>query len=163
MMNNNELIQQARELCEKATPGPWVSLHGIPNPSVCQDRDWDKEIAAVHGSNDYGGYQYHQAVADADLMAASSTLIPQLCDALEAMTARAEQAEAENRWIPVGDRLPDKIGRYLTTHVSTTYKGNKPQKKVSELDWVGDECGWLINGLHQVTHWRPLPAPPKGV
>lgn len=156
----NELIQQARELCDKASTEKangnavdsaslsWAITQNIV-PRLCDALEAaEKELIDFH---------HTQQVADGKT--AENARLRRIN---EQLTARAEQAEAENRWIPVGERLPDKIGRYLTTHVSTTYKGNKPQKKVSELDWVGDECGWLINGLHQVTHWRPLPEPPEG-
>lgn len=76
----NELIKQARELCGAATPGPWnnfgdwmihtepdVEHNGIPNK---------KTIGTVRKNN-------------AAFIAASRTLVPQLCDALEA-------AEKEN-------------------------------------------------------------------
>lgn len=92
-MDNTDLIAKARELCDTATPGPWKSLHGIPNPSVCQDPDWDKEISIVNGSMDYGGWKYHQATRDADLIAASRTLVPQLCDALEAAEKEIERRQ----------------------------------------------------------------------
>lgn len=136
-------VSEIRARCEAATPGPWKI--GRESPSGAQN------VGTING-----------VLTAQTTSESNASFIAHARDDIPYLLARAEKAEAENRWIPVTERLPDKFGRYLTTHISTTYKGNKPQKKVSELDWVGDECGWLINGLHQVTHWRPLPEPPKG-
>ena len=80
-----DLITEARELCEKATPGPW-GYDGMHN-----------EIHAPHGDEyflimselrehpgekilDEYGHSYNANFA---LIARSRTLIPELCDALE--------------------------------------------------------------------------------
>lgn len=106
---NNKLIQQARELCEKATPGKWtiktergdyVAVHRTGTP-----------ICALSSLN-----CVETNKANAAFIVASRTIVPQLCDALEAaqkeirrleklvqeyypkiirLTARAEKAEAE--------------------------------------------------------------------
>lgn len=88
-------------------------------------------------------------------------IVPQLCDALVAMTARAEKAEAENRWIPVGERLPKtekpvqvympKLYMSVQTGFYTKYYGE------DDGEWYEH---WVASG--DVTHWRPLPEPPKG-
>ena len=61
--------------------------------------------------------------------------------------------EAANRWIPVGERLPDEGSAVLVWDM------NAPQ------------VGWLEDGLWQderqnylaVTYWIPLPEPPEAV
>src|SRR5574344_1541934 len=76
MMNNNELIQQARELCEKRLTGI-NKYHGsiATKSSRCGDGVYDSIIERLYH------FEYD--------------IVPQLCDALEAMTTRAEKAEAE--------------------------------------------------------------------
>lgn len=75
-MNNNELIQQARELCEKATPGPWKSEETADYSEIYGKHSWGKALnpLAMVGSN----------LEDAAFIAASRAIVPQLCDALEA-------------------------------------------------------------------------------
>lgn len=88
-MNNNKLIQKARGLCEKATPGPWMAKTN--RHPQCNGEPWGWISGAagnITWSGDSGG-------KNAAFISASRTLVPQLCDALEKMTARAEKSEAE--------------------------------------------------------------------
>ena len=57
-----------------------------------------------------------------------------------------------SEWISVKDRLPDKESDYLTVHcgiVSITYFRLTQPK------------GWLRGLGYTVSHWQPLPDPPK--
>jgi hypothetical protein len=72
-----DLITEARELCEKATPGPWEATFGM---------DCRAFIKTPNEDSDFKLYNH----ADAAFIARSRTLIPELCDALE-------KAEAENK------------------------------------------------------------------
>lgn len=81
-MNNTDLIIEARELCEKATPGPWEY----------RDNGFDGVIYGADDTRIVGGEPCEGRIEpgpDAQFIAASRTLVPQLCDALEA-------AEKEN-------------------------------------------------------------------
>ena len=79
-------------------------------------------------------------------------------------------------WISVKDRLPEKDGAYLVT---TNSFGNRQSVKlrwfakdgenVDAYDLAGQkdvwylydiECGYV--SINSVTHWMPLPQPPKG-
>lgn len=83
----NELIKQARELCDAATPGPWIvyeSGNTVKSHMVITRSPWKCVTGGISPKT-------HNAA----FIAASRTLVPQLCDALEAMTAHAEKAEAE--------------------------------------------------------------------
>lgn len=68
------------------------------------------------------------------------------------------EAEPVNGWISVDDRLPEKDGLYIVC------KTIKPHQIVFEARWK--ENKWLSvvkdNQLDFVTHWQPLPEPPKG-
>lgn len=64
-------------------------------------------------------------------------------------------------WIPVTDRLPD----YYFDHVLINVIGDKPFATVHEAYLRKD--GLWVTGLYRydkedVTHWMPLPQPPKG-
>ena len=79
---------------------------------------------------------------------------------------------AMSEWISVKDRLPDKTGRYLAVkkRIAPDYlggnrtdivilrffvdKGFRMPKHIP--DWINEE----IND--EVTHWMPIPQPPKG-
>lgn len=61
------------------------------------------------------------------------------------------------RWIKCSKKLPKKFGRYLTFD-NETYE--------CYTTWFG-ETGWFNRdemGIkkYNVTHWMPLPPPPKG-
>jgi hypothetical protein len=66
-------------------------------------------------------------------------------------------AELENQWISVFDMLPD-TGRVLAT-------GNGYDSEIVVfLKFVGGGGKFRANGLdctESVTHWMPLPEPPK--
>ena len=75
-------------------------------------------------------------------------------------------------WISVKDRLPDKTGRYLVikNRIAPDYLGgnrtdivilrffvDKGFRMPTHIpDWINEE----IND--EVTHWMPIPQPPKG-
>lgn len=69
---------------------------------------------------------------------------------------RIAELEAERRWVPVSERLPEAETRVLVA-TPTGYM---------EVDWRFSEpiidCG-LANfySLDNVTHWMPLPEPPE--
>lgn len=69
-------------------------------------------------------------------------------------------------WIPVNDRLPDGFGEVLVI------VSGKPQKNITldaayEIAEYDHGEGWIIEMWPEwedavVTHWMPLPHPPKG-
>lgn len=72
-------------------------------------------------------------------------------------------------WISVKDRLPDNkehdwvLAQVVEDngfmHIPTVM-----EYRQSKNDWFGETYGWLSdhNGAFTVTHWMPLPEPPKG-
>lgn len=64
---------------------------------------------------------------------------------------------AEPRWIPVTERLPDKMGTYLVT---LDYKEHGTG--VMSLWFHNEEIGWDLRVADEVTAWMPLPEPWKG-
>ena len=72
-------------------------------------------------------------------------------------------------WISVDDRLPDNkeydwvLAQVVEDngfmHIPTVM-----EYRQSKNDWFEETYGWLSdhNGAFTVTHWMPLPQPPKG-
>ncbi len=67
----------------------------------------------------------------------------------------------ESRWIPVAERLPEFEGAVLCMRKSIVY-GVRPYQEILYVDEFGfknfDDI-YLADGV--VTHWMPLPEPPK--
>ena len=82
------------------------------------------------------------------------------------------------KWIPVTERLPDKDGKYLAFNKGIVAGSGycrvlgfaKDARKIDQYDFVEDwqnvwyfydsEYGYVTT--NSVTHWMPLPEPPKG-
>ena len=72
-------------------------------------------------------------------------------------------------WISVKDRLPDNKEHDWVLAQVVEDNGFMHIPKVMEYrqqrnDWFEETYGWLSehNGLFSVTHWMPMPNPPKG-
>ena len=72
-------------------------------------------------------------------------------------------------WISVDDRLPDNKEHDWVLAQVVEDNGYMHIPRVMEYrqarnDWFEETYGWLSehNGLFSVTHWMPLPNPPKG-
>lgn len=79
-------------------------------------------------------------------------------DRLDAANARIAELEAANRWIPVGERLPEESGLYPVLF-ATSDKRLLPA--IRHFD-IGH--GWdMPVGMHLkgIVYWRPLPVPPE--
>ena len=92
---------------------------------------------------------------------------------------RRENAELRARvpqWISVEDRLPEEDGKYLATSI---YFGGDPcidtlsfaknGETIDEYEFAGQKNIWYFYDFgygdvstEYVTHWMPLPQPPKG-
>jgi hypothetical protein len=67
-----------------------------------------------------------------------------------AMAATAAQQQTE--WIACSEKLPQEAGRYL----------GFSQWAGRAIEFFDSRC-WTGEGLRVVTHWQPLPTPPKAV
>ena len=79
-------------------------------------------------------------------------------------------------WISVKDRLPDEDGKYLVFEQSggrtntSILRFAKDARKVDRYDfngrwknaWYEYDSEWGHYTVDSVTHWMPLPQPPKG-
>ncbi len=60
----------------------------------------------------------------------------------------------QNQWISVEDRLPEEDTRVFVYLVS--------ERSYTEIDTDRMACGKWVRWGSDVTHWMPLPEPPKG-
>ena len=76
-------------------------------------------------------------------------------DSLKALVDYIAELEAERRWIPVGERLPEPYEKVIAL-----------AKDCMNVDWVlPEDLREVGKGafarLYNVTHWMPLPEPPE--
>ena len=94
------------------------------------------------------------------------TADPKLCVGVMCADALAliQQLEAQvPHWISVEERLPDKQKCVLVFKQRNSHALWPIAKWHIEIDWRGED-GWsknLDNGYFDITHWMPLPEPPK--
>lgn len=63
-----------------------------------------------------------------------------------------------NQWISVKDRLPEKFINVLCWYPSKNYGSN------IVIDYLESDLGYFAHQFKygELTHWMPLPQPPKG-
>ena len=62
-------------------------------------------------------------------------------------------------WVDVKDRLPEESGMYIVT------ANDGHAQRVSFVQWQKKNRMWNLTGARsywRVTHWMPMPQPPKG-
>ena len=74
----------------------------------------------------------------------------QLCRA----AADLLEQDAKTGWISVKDRLPE-YGRYLVTVAKDDGDVIAHTAAYNDLGW------WMHSNVGKITHWMPLPEPPK--
>lgn len=66
-------------------------------------------------------------------------------------------------WIPVAERLPDSDGKYLVARYECGKYSISVRKYRKEVPcWYRGYCGHWERRTNGITHWMPLPEPPKG-
>lgn len=101
-------------------------------------------------------------------------LVELLCKTISPTITVGEQVDflishgvTVQKWIPVGERLPDKHGKPYVCLLTFPHGGQFPYI----LNWYEYGDNGYVNGRHfqdegldgmKVTHWMPLPEPPKG-
>lgn len=116
-----------------------------------------KNAFALHYFKD----KFHEAIA-AELVANGVRL-----EEKQATSKASEQFASDNnvpsKWIPVTERLPGKMGQYVCRYVFG-----------ENMDYPFYQVLWYFANLEKphfqhegsmgltVTHWMPLPEPPKG-
>lgn len=72
---------------------------------------------------------------------------------------KATDVEPVQEWISVEDRFPEESGMYIVT------ANDGHAQRVSFVQWQKKNRMWNLTGARsywRVTHWQPLPEPPKG-
>ena len=101
------------------------------------------------------------------------TMMAEAADELEAADKRIAELEAAQRWISVKDRLPEENGSYLVFYHEwsdgsflPTYEdcAIRVMRFLDSRKWrypvcVDKRCE--ADTHREVTHWMPLPEPPK--
>lgn len=77
--------------------------------------------------------------------------LEQACAERDAVTKRMIELEQKQRWIPVAERLPE-YGQEVIV-----YSGNVLKPVVYGVHYWNKE----FNSWAHITHWMPLPEPPK--
>ena len=65
-----------------------------------------------------------------------------------------------SQWVSVNDRLPDCKGEYLVAY-HPCYWDNVKEETVVGYDSYRGGARWARNKYQRVTHWMPMPEPPK--
>ena len=85
-------------------------------------------------------------------------------DAMETQQKRIAELEAQNRWIPVTERLPEREGSYfvVTKTGAVTFARFYPERDLRDYRGrvFGHEPGQFQSN-RKVSHWMPLPEAPK--
>lgn len=79
------------------------------------------------------------------------------------MEAKGIVAASQPRWIPVAERLPEKGAIVLTFDDLDEYKVQRylGYDTVVHREAFAMETADVIDIYYYITHWMPLPAPPK--
>lgn len=81
------------------------------------------------------------------------------CARAEAAEARVAELEAEQRWIPVSERLPEESNAYLVYSPDVPDGAGTKVWQVAYYAWKTPKMEFTTG--YTVTHWMPLPKPPK--
>lgn len=65
-------------------------------------------------------------------------------------------------WISVDDRLPEEKGEYLVAYHPCYWDDVKEDVTYTGIDTFRGKRTWAKNKFQRITHWMPLPEPPKG-
>ena len=86
-------------------------------------------------------------------------LLREAASEIARLEAERDALRAAQRWIPVGERLPDEEGRYAILYSHSGKSRLTPF--IGDFDPVDQvwRCGLCDESI---THWMPLPATPEG-
>ncbi len=83
-----------------------------------------------------------------------------IADLLKKQEAVATDTNVPGKWISVKDRIPEKPGRYLCWFGKNTFAvGASIVSYIPDLHWFASLKS--LERYENVTHWMPMPEPPK--
>ena len=86
-------------------------------------------------------------------------VIKKAADAIEELATKLATLQDSCKWIPVTERIPEEAGKYL---VCGRWRGRQTKIWVCEFVISGCLKGWVNNVAYpSVSHWMPIPEPPK--
>ena len=93
-----------------------------------------------------------------DLLMTDERILSAYANAIDAL--QNANGVTVQEWISVTERLPEETGRYLTAN-------KRGDDKIDVFDLWFDGGFWYIDDEddmfdYEVTHWMPMPHPPKG-
>lgn len=65
-------------------------------------------------------------------------------------------------WISVNERTPEEKGEYLVAFHPCYWASVHEDQWCVGLDSFRGKASWAKHKYQLVTHWQPLPSPPKG-
>ena len=102
----------------------------------------------------YGNFQWSPMImisaSDLENKYISRISYDSLLKRAEAAEAKVAELEAAARWIPVTEKLPEKDGTYIGWCGKENFYAG----------FTFSQC-WTISIDKRITHWMPLPKPPK--
>ena len=109
---------------------------------------YEELVKQLRASEAYGG-------EDAYMIGQAADAIEERCQQVDKFMEEAARLYSKQpKWIPVKERLPDEDDEVLVVAVNVF---NHDDRWVS-IDWLYSG-GWQQHEI--VTHWMPLPTPPK--
>ena len=183
-----EWIEESRELLNRISPLPWKACDcgkcgQISNKIDCVAKatigDWGDDypsIRRIGGSIEgrfetymeqitYGSVSKDEGIANAKYIADACNNYPKALDEIARLQSRVQELEAEQRWIPVSERLPVEDDYYYAGYYlrNKRFVFTKYYLKNNDLyKWYNDASCLRIAGMFDaITYWRPLSQPPK--
>ena len=84
-----------------------------------------------------------------------------MCDDFEGSNAKnCEYFAIESNWTSVEDELPENAGEYLVTYHPCYWDNVCAETRVG-IDTFRGKTAWAKNKHQRVTHWMPIPLPPR--
>lgn len=109
------------------------------------------------------GYEHNCGVHGCRIMQEAADLIEKLTGRCARYAEEIAVLQEREKWVPVTERLPE-VWRNDETSELVNYMIYSPDFGVDIGNYHANAKKWLCMALPcTVTHWRPLPEPPKEV
>lgn len=86
-----------------------------------------------------------------------TTMMGEAADAIEELVSNAYKT----KWISVEERLPEEAGEYIVAYHPCYWDSVNTKCTKVGIDNFRGKTTWAKKKFQRVTHWMPLPEPPK--